>query len=212
MAEIITLQGAVSNATGSSGEQLGVTLAPSRGLRIAPAQSAFQNAVEIGNVFGVCSQAGVTSQAGLSLTTPVLTLYNPASSGKNLVLWYAGVTFTVAPATAGAVWVAVNTNTAAAATTGTLTTAHRNMKLGTGVNMVAQPLLAATLPAAPVAISILGVNFTGAITTVPMAQTLERWFNGSIILKPNTALSIQTGVASGASGTFCEYIWQEVAE
>jgi len=212
MAEIITLQGSVSNATGSSGESRGVTLTPSLGLRTAASQSAFQNAVEIGSVFGVCSQAGVTSQAGLSATTPVLTLYNPAGSGKNLVVWYAGATFTVAFATAGAVWVAVNTNVSAAAVTGTLTTAHRNLKLGTAANMAAQPLLAATLPAAPVGVALLGVGLTGAITTVPMAQTLERWFNGSLILKPNTALSIQTGVASGASGTFCEYIWQEVAE
>src|SRR3990167_9862723 len=57
-----------------------------------------------GAVFSVCNQAGVTSQAGLSLTTPVLTLYNPLGSGVLGRLWYAGCTFTVAFATAGAIW------------------------------------------------------------------------------------------------------------
>ncbi len=169
----------------------------------------FGEAVDRGSVFAVASQAGVTSQAGLSATTPVLTLYNPAGSDVDLVLWYAGATFTVAFATAGAIWVAAGTNTAAAAVTGTLTTAHRNLKLGTSNNCRATPFLAATLPAAPVAVSLLGVGLTGAITTIPQLQTLERWFNGSIVLTPGTNLSIQTGVASGASGTFCEYIWEE---
>ena len=209
MSDVTQLQGTVGQATASSGESRAVTLTPRVALRTAGSQGAFQDAVERGNVYGVCNQAGVTSQAGLSLTTPVLTLYNPSGSGKNLVVWYAGVTFTVAPATAGAVWVAVNSNTAAAAVTGTLTTAHRNLKRGTANGNSAQALLAATLPAAPVAVALLGTNLTGAITTAPIAPTLERWFNGSLILIPGTALSIQTGVASGASGTFCEYIWEE---
>lgn len=169
----------------------------------------FQEAVRNGNVFGVCNQAGVTSQAGLSATTPVLTLANPAGSGVNCVLWYASASFSVAFAAASAVWVAVGTNTAAAAVTGTLTTAHRNLLLGGG-NPSVVPMLAATLPAAPVAISLLGMGLTGAITTVPQLQVMERWFNGAIILQPGTNLSIQTSTASGASATFCEYIWEEV--
>jgi len=169
----------------------------------------FQEAVEQGNVYGVANQAGVTSQAGLSATTPVLTLYNPAGSGKNLVVWYAGAVFTVAFATAGAIFVAVGTDTVAAAVTGTLTTAHRNLKLGLTSNPVARTLLAATLPAAPVAVALLGVGLTGAITTLPTSPPVGRWFDGSLILIPGTNLSLQTGVASGASGTFCEYLWEE---
>ena len=169
-------------------------------------------AVARGRVFGVANQAGVTSQAGLSATTPVLTLANPNGSGVAGKLWFAGVTFTVVFATVGAIFVAVGTNPVAAAVTGTLTTAHRNLKLG-GVlaqgNKVA-PLLAATLPAAPVAVSLLGAGLTGAVNLFPQMQVLGRAYNGSILIMPGTNLSIQTGVASGASGTFCEYIWEEV--
>lgn len=179
-------------------------------------QDDFAAAVERGRCFAVCNQSGVTSQAGLSGTTPTLTLYNPSGSGVNGRLWFAGATFTVAFATAGAVWLAANINVAAAAVTGTITTTHVNLKLaGTGAVAGAQgnritALTAATLPAAPIGICLLGVGLTGAITTIPHLQTLGRWFNGGVMLMPGTALSIQTGVASGASGTFCEYMWEEV--
>lgn len=179
---------------------------------VQPAGGAFAEAVRRGRVFAVANQTGVTSQAGLSATTPVLTLANPPGSGVRLKLWYAGATFLVAFAAAAAVFVAVNTNTAAAAVTGTLTTAHRNLLLGSSASMGAIPYLAATLPAAPVAVALLGAGLTGAITTVPSVQPLGRWFDGSIVLKPGTALSLQTSTASGASSMLCEYIWEEEDE
>ena len=183
----------------------GLTFDKNGGLKLS---DAFLRAVDEGRMFAVASQAGVTSQAGLSATTPVLTLPNPAGSAKRGKLWFAGATFTVAPATVGVVWVAVGTNPVAAAVTGTLTTAHRNLLLG-GPQPTIVPMLAATLPAAPVGVAILGTNYTGAITTVPQAPPLGRWFNGGINIRPGTNLSLQTGVASGASGMFCEYIWEE---
>ena len=141
---------------------------------VAQSQAAFQAAVERGRVFSVANQAGITTAVGLSATTPALTLYNRAGSGINLVVWYVSAAFTVAFATAGAIWVAVGSDTVAAAVTGTVTTAHRNMRLG-GPGPGSVPLLAATLPAAPVAIAVLGVGLTGAITTVPVAAAVERW-------------------------------------
>ena len=200
----------ITGQVGSAGYLAsGVTSAPRLSRRGGwQVSNAYREAVEAGRCFAVCNQAGVTSQAGLSATTPVLSLYNPASSGKNGFVHFAGATFSVAFAAASAVWVAVNTDTAAAATTGTATTAHRNLKLGGGAPAL-QPLLAATLPAAPVAISLLGIGLTGAITTVPQIQTLGRWFDGGLIVAPGTTISFQTGTASGASGTFCELIWEE---
>lgn len=168
-------------------------------------------AVERGRVFGVSNQAGVTSQAGLSATTPVLTLANPAGSGVKGKLWFAGAGFLVAFAAAAIVELAAGTDSAAAGVTGTLTTAHRNLKLG-GLNAQGNkivPLLAATLPAAPVGIAVLGVGLTGAITTIPAVPTLGRWFHGSLLIMPGTNISIQTSTASGASGMVCEFIWEE---
>jgi hypothetical protein len=208
---IITTEvsGVVGKQTMSNGGIGRLRQSPDGSLVVTGGGGYFQEAVRNGKVFAVANQAGVTSQAGLSATTPVLTLANPSGSGVNCILWYAGASFSVAFAAAAAVWAAVGTNPAAAAVTGTLTTAHRNLLLGGG-NPAVVPMLAATLPAAPVAVSLLGMGLTGAITTVPQLQTLERWFNGAIILQPGTNFSIQTSTASGASGTFCEYIWEEV--
>ena len=178
-------------------------------------QDAFARAVEKGKCFIVANQAGVTSQAGLSATTPVLSLVNPAGSGISGKLWMASATIEVAAATAGSVVLAAGTNTVAAAVTGTLTTAHRNLKLGSaGVVAGAQgnrivPMLTATLPAAPVAIDLLGVMLTGAITTIPALSPFTKWYFVPLLFQPGTNLSIQTLVASGASGLLCSYIWEE---
>lgn len=175
-------------------------------------QDDFAAAVERGRCFAVCNQVGVTSQAGLSATTPVLTLANPLGSGVRGRLWYAGAAFSVAFATADAVFLAVGTSSVAAAVTGTLTTAHRNLKLG-GLSAQGNkviPFLAATLPAAPVAVAILGAALTGAITTAPTQQPCGRWFNGAVVIEPGCNVSVQTGIASGASGMFIEFIWEEV--
>lgn len=201
--------GRIKSSNGATEEARGTM---SGALRVAQDHAKFHEAVEQGNVFGVANQTGVTSQAGLSATTPVLTLYNPLGSKKQAALWYAGAIFTVAFAAAAAIYLAVGTNVQAAAVTGTLTTTHHNMKLGVSDSPAVKSYLAATLPAAPEAMSLLGVGLTGAITTTPTSQPISRWFDGSIILCPGTNLSIQTSTASGASATFCEYIWEEIDE
>jgi hypothetical protein len=173
---------------------------------------AFQKAVGEGRVYSVCNQAGVTSQAGLSATTPVLTLYNPLGSGVKGRIWYVGAVFTVVFAAVATVFVAVGTDVQTAAVSGTLTTTHRRTRLGSllshGNSVI--PLLAATLPAAPVAVAILGAGLTSAVNLVPNTQPMGRWFNGALELMPGANLSVQTSAASGASGTWCEYIWEEI--
>lgn len=187
-------------------------LGADRALAVKDSSARFQAAVERGRCFAVCNQTGVTSQAGLSATTPVLTLANAAGSGVIGALWFAGATIEVAAATAGSVLLAVGTNTVAAVVTGTLTTAHRNLKLGgqTQQGNKISPFLAATLPAAPVAVAILGTMLTGAITTTPTLNTMGRWFDGAVLIPPGTNVSIQTLVAAGANGLLCEFIWEEL--
>ena len=211
MSDITQLQGTIGQETAQDGTSHAVTLTRSVALRTGNSQATLQDAVERGNAYSVANNAGVTSQAGLSATTPVLTLANPAGSGVNGVIWYAGATFSVVFAAVATVEVAVGTDTAAAAVSGTLTTTHRNLKLGAGLGNKVIPYLAATLPAAPVGISLLGVGLTGAVNLMTRNPTMERWFNGAIILQPGTNITIQTSAASGASGMWCEFIWEEVA-
>lgn len=171
----------------------------------------YQEAVLAGNVYSVANQSGVTTQAGLSATEPALTLYNPAGSGVKGVLVYAGCVNSVAFAAASVIWLGANTNVAADAVTGTLTTAHRNSNLGKANGNRIQALLAATLPAAPVAIATIGVGLTGAITTIPQLSPTGRRFDGAIVIGEGTAISLQTSTASGASGFFGEFVWIEIA-
>jgi len=206
------LEGRTGAISAAEGSRNAIRLDGTGALVVSQGHAGFQEAVLRGSVYGVANQSGVTSQAGLSATTPVLTLYNPLGSGKNLVVWYAGATFLVAFAAAAAIFVAVGTAVQSAAVTGTLTTTHRNLKLGMTSSPAAGTFLAATLPAAPVAVAILGAGLTGAINLLPAIPPVERWFNGSIVLKPGTNMSLQTSTASGASGMLCEYIWEEVDE
>jgi hypothetical protein len=177
------------------------------------AQNAFAAAVERGRCFAVANQVGVTSQAGLSGTTPVLTLANPAGSGCTGRLWYAEANILLAQAAVvSTVWLAAGTNTVAAVVTGTLATAHRNLKLG-GVadqqgNKIS-PILAATLPAAPVAIDVLGVATTGVITTTTQGPRMSKCYFGALLIQPGTNISIQTSAVTAADGLWCAYIWEE---
>lgn len=179
-------------------------------------QDSLAAAVERGRVFAACIQGtGIVTQAGLSATDAILALYNPSGSGVVGRVWYAGVAFSVAFVAAAAVWLAAGTNTVAAAVTGTAATL-RNLKLGGGAintqGNVVQAFTTATLPAAPVAIHLLGMGLTGAITTMPQIAPLGRWFNGALLVKPGTNLSPQTSTASGAAAGFAEFIWEEVDE
>lgn len=177
--------------------------------RVSTGNGVYTDVTYWGKVFAAANQTGVTTQAGLSASTPALTLYNPMGSGKIGVLIYAGCVNTVAFAAASVIWIGANTNISAAAVTGTAATV-RNSLLGNGVQSSLQAFTAATLPAAPVAVATLGVGLTGAITTTPTAGTLGRFFDGSLIVYPGAAISIQTSTASGASGLFAEFIWAEL--
>lgn len=175
----------------------------------------FQQAVLAGNAFWCATQTAGTSQAGLSATTPVLTLYNPKGNNKAAVLWYAGASFIVAFAAGSAVWIAANINVAAAAVSGTAVSGVTsvaivtNAQLGNGSFPTCIPLTAATLPAAPVAVRQLASGLTGAITTIPYVGSVGGWQDGSLVLLPGSAISIQTSTASGA-GMFCDYGWEEI--
>lgn len=205
----VEMLGVVGVQSLSKGSKAQPSLAPNGSLVM---QDDFAAAVERGRCFTFANQTGTTSAAGLSGTTPGLCLANPGGSGVRGRLWYAGCSVTVAAATAGAVWLAAGTNTIAAVVTGTLATAHRNLKLG-GENSQGNKIVAflqPTLPAAPVAISVLGALLTGAITTQILIGSIGRWFNGGVLIEPGTNISIQTGVATGASGLFAEFVWEEV--
>lgn len=176
-------------------------------------QDSMAAAAERGRLFIVCLQSPDAMAAGLSLTTPVLTLYNPAGSGVTGRLWMASWVNEVANTAALTVWLAAGTNTVGATTTGTITTAHRNMKLG-GITPASQgnkivALENATLPAAPVGIDFIGCGLTGAITVRASVPALTKWYYGAVLIQPGTNISLQASTATAAASSTVSFIWEE---
>lgn len=179
------------------------------GLHIAQGESKYAEAVDRGNVYLVANQTTVTTQAGLSATTPALTIANRVGSGKIVKVWEARAVGLVAAAAGAAIWACLGGYSATAVTETTAATV-RNAKTGdasapTGVACLA----VATLPAAPVAIVQLGAQYTGAITTTPVGHPFGYWFDGALWIREGYNFSIQT---STATTLFCSYIIEVVAE
>lgn len=167
----------------------------------------FDEAVERGNVWAGANQTTVTTQAGLSVTTPALTLAALMAGGKRVKIWYVSAVGLIAPTAAATVWAAMGGSGIADPSTATAGTV-RNLKTGAAALPGGAGLYSvATLPAVPVAIGQLGAQLTGIITTVPVVAPFERWYNGALWLAPGFNFSIQT---STATTLFCEYIFEIV--
>jgi hypothetical protein len=171
--------------------------------------SHYQQAVLDGNVWIGANPLGtpVTTQAGLSATTPALTLFNPYGSGKLLVLWRITVGLNAAPAAASTLVLAANITQLqaipASNTLGTITNANLGLAGGLGA-AVGQCYRITTLPAAPVAVRYLGS--VSAASLVAFAQIIDN-VDGELVLQPGVAISIQATTAAAIFGSFT---WEEV--
>ena len=167
----------------------------------------YQSAVLRGNVYIGADLGGtsVTTQAGLSATTPALTLYNPVGSNTNLVLWIVDAGVTAAPAAAAGFMIAVSSVSTPAPTATTAATVI-SVKTGGLANPVGQCYRVATLASAPLMIRYLwGTTGAAAISGVPYSYNLD----GSIVVVPGEAISIQT---TSAAAVLASFTWEEVPQ
>lgn len=165
----------------------------------------FLQAVLDGNVYSGSNPAGtaVTTQAGLSATTPALTLYNPIGSQKLLVMWSCNVIITASPAAACGLMLAANSPAAAAPTSVTAGVVQNALlhSTQTGVGLCYR---VATLAAAPVAVRYMG-GVTGA--SAIGGVVLQDFIDGQLVVGPGVALSIQ---ATSAAAIIAQFIWEEI--
>lgn len=145
----------------------------------------------------------VTTQAGLSATTPALTLYNPVGSNVYLVLQTVTVDITTAPAAAAGFMLAYNLANAAAPATVT-NAAVTSAIVGSTYTGAGQCYRIATLAAAPVAFRFIG-GTTGA-AAISGFQIIDH-IDGEIIIPPGVAISIQ---ATSAAACLCSFTWEEI--
>ena len=185
--------------------------APARGGRtgdliVTQGHGRYYEAVKQGRVYIGCNVMGtpVTTQAGLSATTPALTLYNPIGSSVDLVLLSIDVCVTAAPAAASFIALANNVVNATAPATTTNATMV-NAKLGAALGNVGQAYAIATLAAAPIVCRYIGfVEATGGTDMYRFHDDVD----GAIIVPAGVAVSIQ---AKTAIALVCAFCWEEQA-
>lgn len=167
--------------------------------------SKYQESVLSGNVFIGANLGGtpVTTQAGLSATTPALTLYNPVGSGVNLVLLTTAVDITTSPAAAAGLMLAYNALNAtppATVTNATVTSAI----IGANKTPAGKCYSIATLAAAPVAFRFIG-GTTGA-SAIGGVQLIDN-VDGAVVIPPGVAISVQS---TSAVAILASFTWLEV--
>lgn len=155
-----------------------------------------------------CADLGgtpVATQAGLSATTPALTLWNPAGSGVNLIVNTATVGFTTLSGTTTFVLgVSTGVQTAPTATT---TGQVMNNLIGNGASPLGQCYRVATLNAAPLMARVIGSQGGGTNTGTSM---LIDHVDGELAIAPGELLTIQT--LTSAATIVASFSWEELAQ
>ena len=163
----------------------------------------YRNALFMG-----ANTAGVTTTVGTAATYVGLCLSNPIGSPVNLSLtkvgWAAIVAFTAA-ASIG-LMSGYSANVAVVHTT-PITPRASLVGANAGYGLLDS---SATLPVTPTLTHIIGAGLTGAITTLPSIGPVFIDMEGSIIIPPGGFVAFQTSTASGASGFFGSFQWEEV--
>lgn len=165
----------------------------------------YEESVLGGTVFIGANLGGtpVTTQAGLSATTPALTLYNPVGSGVDLVLMTVTVDITSSPAAATGLMLAYNALNAtppASTTDATMTSAI----IGRTASPNGRCYRISTLAAAPIAFRFIGgTTGASAISGFRIVDNID----GEIIIPEGVAISIQ---ATTAVAILASFTWKEI--
>lgn len=148
---------------------------------------------------GQTAVAGVAPGTALG-TTAAFSLYNPAGSGKVLVVLQGSMGYVSGTLGAGVVTWAANTTTAQLASdpSGTAIPA-RNALIGGPANNVGLPLTTVTLAAAPTPVRpFCSLGASLASTAVQPWQVVDD-VDGALIVKPGKVLSLHATAAAGST-------------
>jgi hypothetical protein len=172
------------------------------------------SAARRGILFRGGNQAVVATAQTAGLPTAYtggLVLYNPVGSGVYLAIREAHFSYTVAQTSVAVIGLA--TNQSATALTGTLTAVPiANALVGSSATPAGKLYSSAsiTLPVAPVLVAQLGVQFTGATTTIPVDGPNVVQINGGIELAPGGYCVFTSSVAGVASSFLGTFVWEEI--
>lgn len=199
------LQTKVGAVSASSGSEPDVRSDKTGATVVTQGHGLYHELSSSGNLYIGSNLGGtpVTTQAGLSATTPALALYNPVGSGVNLSLLVVTIDITTSPAAAAGFMLAYNLKGAAAPTATTLANVTSSV-LDNGKLPTGQCYRISTLAAAPLALRFIGgTTGAAAIGGVPLIDKVD----GEIIIPPGVCLSVQ---ATSAAACLCSFTWEEI--
>ena len=192
----LTFWGEVGPQTLSDGVSAPLRLGRSGEAMQSPLHSHFYELAQRGNLFyGSTAASGVAPGTSVGTTAP-FALYNPAGSGKNLVVVKASLGYISGTLGAGTVFWCANNNVVAAPPSGTAIAAVPG-KIDSQIAPIGQPLTTATLPASPKIVTP-AFNLTALLaTTAVQPYTVQDFPDGSLIVGPGSILSLQAVAAAG---------------
>jgi hypothetical protein len=164
-----------------------------------------------GNVFeAVTATTGVAPGTTIG-TTAAFALFNPPSSGKNLVVIDMSLGYVSGTLGAGTVYVCANTNPVAAAVTGTAITPVGTLLSGAANTPIGKPFTTATLPAAPTPMFPAWQLSPMLATSVFAPNNNRFFFESKYIITPGCTLSLEAVAGAGTTPlvTF-SMSWEEI--
>jgi len=155
-----------------------------------------------------CASTGtVVTQAGVSVSSPTISLFNPYGSGKNLVLLDVGVAVFASPAAAAqfslaystnAVQISTNTGVAGSTTTASVSRSTTAVVAPSGICW-----LQGILSSKPINFRFIGgVTGASAISGVVFTDQTQ----GKVVVPPGGLISLQS---SSAATLEAHFLWRE---
>jgi hypothetical protein len=174
----------------------------------APLHGRMYEAARRGKLFyGSNGATPSVTTVALATTYTGLCLYNPANSGKNLLLEQVGYSFLVAFPAAATIGLLAGYAAAGIVTASAAASPGAACNLGGAVG-VGRAALSATLVGTPYLYQVFGEGLTGAITTTPQGMHIVD-MQGHPIIPPGGYVAIYTSTVSGAASLAASFLWQE---
>ena len=177
-----------------------------RGNIIAAVGGKYTEATLAGRMFAVANQAATITTAGVATTYTGLCVYNPLTSGKNLVI--CGFNYGSAAVMADATMIGIMAGTGGAAATASIAIQNR---LTGGPASKAYADAAVVFTVAPVLHQIVcnaGTVATTAGFSISPPQCIE--LDGSLVIGPGGHVSAFTSIIVDVASLSFGFLWEEV--
>ena len=167
---------------------------------VTEAGGKYKEACKRGNVYSATTAATGTAPGTALGTTAAFTLYNPAGSGKNLIVQKAGLGLISGTMGGGTLWITGSAVGDAAPSGGTAIT-PRNRSVGSPNTAVGQAFTGATVATTAAKMIDILATITEEVvaTTAGPTEVTEKDIDGEIVIQPGFYICFSATAAAGSS-------------